>query len=229
MVKILFVEDDINLREIYAARLSAEDYTVVVASDGEEALAKAVQEKPDLIVLDVMMPKISGFDVLDIIRSTPEIKNTKVIVLTALSQEADRQRADSLGASKYLVKSQITLEDVVDAIKVSLGQPTSSPAPNDNSSQADDDTAVQAKSDEPAAIHDVSGSATSSSSSDTNQDDTPAEEIEDKVQTMLEKTEPSLNTKNQDQKSDNTSNEQSIADLNETDSTTKQDKSSKTS
>jgi DNA-binding response OmpR family regulator len=228
MVKILFVEDDINLREIYAARLSAEDYTVVVASDGEEALAKAVQEKPDLIVLDVMMPKISGFDVLDIIRSTPEIKNTKVIVLTALSQEADRQRADSLGASKYLVKSQITLEDVVDAIKVSLGQPTSSPAPNDNSSQTDD-TAVQAKSDEPAAIHDISGSATSSSSSDTNQDDTPAEEIEDKVQTMLEKAEPSLNTKNQDQKSDNTANEQSIADLNEADSTTKQDKSSKIS
>jgi CheY-like chemotaxis protein len=228
MFKILFVEDDINLREIYAARLSAEDYTVVVASDGEEALAKAVQEKPDLIVLDVMMPKISGFDVLDIIRSTPEIKNTKVIVLTALSQEADRQRADSLGASKYLVKSQITLEDVVDAIKVSLGQPTSSPAPNDNSSQADD-TAVQAKGNEPAAIHDVSGSATSSSSSDTNQDDTPPEEIEDKVQTMLEKTEPSLNTKNQDQKSDNTANEQSIADLNETDSTTKQDKSSKIS
>jgi DNA-binding response OmpR family regulator len=132
MAKILLVEDDVNLREIYSARFAAESYQVITASDGEEALATAVRERPDLIVLDVMMPKISGFDVLDILRSTPETKETKVIMMTALSQESDRQRGESLGANKYLIKSQVTLEDVVNSVKESLGAapaaPTSTPA-----------------------------------------------------------------------------------------------------
>jgi DNA-binding response OmpR family regulator len=127
MATILLVEDDINLREIYAARLSAENYTVVAASDGEDALAKAIQSKPDLILLDIMMPKISGFDVLDIIRSTPETKNIKVIMLTALSQDTDRKRGEKLGVDKYLVKSQITLEDVVETVK-SVAAPSKAPA-----------------------------------------------------------------------------------------------------
>lgn len=108
----MLVEDDNNLREIYEARLLAEGYEIVSAKDGEEALATAVKEKPDLIISDVMMPKISGFDMLDILRSTPETKNTKVIMMTALSQAEDKARADKLGADKYLVKSQVTLEDV---------------------------------------------------------------------------------------------------------------------
>lgn len=112
MTKIMLVEDDNNLREIYEARLLAEGYEIVSAKDGEEALATAVKEKPDLIISDVMMPKISGFDMLDILRSTPETKNTKVIMMTALSQAEDKARADKLGADKYLVKSQVTLEDV---------------------------------------------------------------------------------------------------------------------
>ena len=109
MAKLMLVEDDMNLREIYAARLSAEGYQVVTASDGEEALATAVKEKPELIILDVMMPKISGFDVLDILRSTPETKTAKVIMMTALSQQSDRERGERLGADRYLVKSQVTL------------------------------------------------------------------------------------------------------------------------
>jgi CheY-like chemotaxis protein len=112
MAKIMLVEDDNNLREIYEARLLAEGYQIVSAKDGEEALALAVKEKPDLIISDVMMPKISGFDMLDILRSTPETKNTKVIMMTALSQTEDKGRADKLGADRYLVKSQVTLEDV---------------------------------------------------------------------------------------------------------------------
>lgn len=112
MTKIMLVEDDNNLREIYEARLLAEGYEIVSAQDGEEALAIAVKEKPDLIISDVMMPKISGFDMLDILRSTPETKDTKVIMMTALSQAEDKQRADRLGADRYLVKSQVTLEDV---------------------------------------------------------------------------------------------------------------------
>lgn len=120
MAKLLIVEDDFSLRDIYSARLVAEGYDVVTASDGEEALAVAVREHPDLIILDVMMPKISGFDVLDILRSTPDTKKTKVIMMTALSQDSDRQRGEALGVDKYLVKSQVTLEDVVVAAKQAL-------------------------------------------------------------------------------------------------------------
>ncbi len=113
MTKLMLVEDDNNLREIYGARLQAEGYEIVSAKDGEEALALAVKERPDLIISDVMMPKISGFDMLDILRSTPETKDTKVIMMTALSQKEDQERGEKLGADRYLVKSQVTLEDVV--------------------------------------------------------------------------------------------------------------------
>lgn len=121
MTKIMLVEDDNNLREIYEARLRAEGYEIVSAADGEEALAIAVREKPDLIISDVMMPKISGFDMLDILRSTPETKNAKVIMMTALSQTEDKERASKLGADRYLVKSQVTLEDVVNVAREVLG------------------------------------------------------------------------------------------------------------
>ena len=116
MSKILLVEDDKSLREIYGVRLSAEGYEIVAAGDGEEALAIAVKERPDLIISDVMMPKISGFDMLDILRATPETKDLKVIMMTALSSEDQRQRGESLGANRYLVKSQVGIEDVVRAV-----------------------------------------------------------------------------------------------------------------
>src|SRR4029078_11100877 len=116
MTKVMLVEDDNNLREIYEARLLAEGYEIVSAQDGEEALALAVKERPDLIIADIMMPKISGFDMLDILRSTPETKDTKVIMMTALSQAVDKDRANKLGADRYLVKSQVTLEDVAKVV-----------------------------------------------------------------------------------------------------------------
>lgn len=115
MAKILLVEDDNNLREIYEARLAAEGYEIVSAQDGEEALVAAKKEMPDLIIADVMMPRISGFEMLDILRNTEGIKDVKVIMLTALGQAEDRTRASQLGADRYLVKSQVTLEDIVKA------------------------------------------------------------------------------------------------------------------
>lgn len=121
MSKIMLVEDDNSLREIYSIRLTAEGYTIVSASDGEEALAVAVRERPDLIISDVMMPKISGFDMLDILRSTPETRNIKVIMMTALSSEDQRQRGEGLGADRYLVKSQVGIEDVVNVVHEVLG------------------------------------------------------------------------------------------------------------
>lgn len=113
MTKILLVEDDKSLREIYGVRLLAEGYDIVSAGDGEEALAMAIKERPQLIVSDVMMPKISGFDMLDILRSTTETKDIKVIMMTALSSEDQRARGEALGADRYLVKSQVGIEDVV--------------------------------------------------------------------------------------------------------------------
>ncbi|QQS19380.1 response regulator [Candidatus Saccharibacteria bacterium] len=117
MAKLLLVEDDNNLREIYQARLSAEGYDIVTAQNGEEALSVAKQAHPDLIISDVMMPRISGFEMLDILRATPELANTKIIMLTALGQAEDQARANKLGADKYLVKSQVTLEDIVNSVR----------------------------------------------------------------------------------------------------------------
>ena len=132
MATILLVEDDSNLREIYGARLEAEGYTIVSANDGEEALTASVREKPDLIISDVMMPKISGFDMLDILRSTPETKDVKVVMMTALGQDEDRERGKSLGADHYLVKSQVTLDDVVNLVREILGEGTKEAKPHES-------------------------------------------------------------------------------------------------
>lgn len=115
--KILLVEDDDALANVYLTRLQAEGFEVRRVPNGEDALAAAVEYKPALILLDVMMPKVSGFDVLDILRNTPETASTKIIMLTALSQEADKERAESLGVDDYLVKSQVVIADVVERIK----------------------------------------------------------------------------------------------------------------
>jgi len=129
MTKIMLVEDDKSLREIYGVRLLAEGYDIVSAGDGEEALAMAIKERPNLIVSDVMMPKISGFDMLDILRSTTETKNIRVIMMTALSSEEQRQRGETLGADRYLVKSQVGIEDVVRVVhEVLEDQPGATPA-----------------------------------------------------------------------------------------------------
>ena len=128
MTKILLVEDDQSLREIYGIRLTAEGYEIASAGDGEAALALAVKERPDLIISDVMMPKISGFDMLDILRSTPETANIKVIMMTALSADDQKARGESLGADRFLVKSQVGIEDVVNAVHEVLNDTNGAPA-----------------------------------------------------------------------------------------------------
>lgn len=118
--KVLLVEDDDALANVYTTRLQAEGFTIRRVANGEEAFDAAVDFKPELVLLDVMMPKVSGFDVLDILRNTPQTANVKIIMLSALSQESDRKRADSLGADDYLVKSQVVIADVVERIKYHL-------------------------------------------------------------------------------------------------------------
>lgn len=119
--RILLVEDDDALANVYSMRLQAEGFDVRRVSNGEDALATALSYNPDLVMLDVMMPKISGFDVLDILRNTPETANLKIVMITALSQESDKERAESLGVDDYLVKSQVVIADVVERIKHHLG------------------------------------------------------------------------------------------------------------
>ncbi|NCU43774.1 response regulator [Candidatus Saccharibacteria bacterium] len=119
--KILLVEDDEVLASVYHARLELEGFDIREVHNGEEALSAALDYRPDLILLDAMMPKISGFDVLDILRNTPETMNLRVVMLTALSQDKDRQRAESLGVDDYLVKSQVVIGDVMARVKHHLG------------------------------------------------------------------------------------------------------------
>ena len=119
--KILLVEDDVALAAVYRSRLELEDFDTKEVNNGEEALAAAKEFQPDLILLDAMMPKISGFDVLDILRNTPETANIRVIMLTALSQPKDKERAESLGVDDYLVKSQVVIGDVVERVRHHLG------------------------------------------------------------------------------------------------------------
>lgn len=121
--KILLVEDDEALAAVYKSRLELEGFETMEVNNGEKALSAAIEFRPDLILLDVMMPKISGFDVLDILRNTPETANIHVVMLTALSQPKDKEKAEALGVDDYLVKSQVVIGDVVERIRHHLGMP----------------------------------------------------------------------------------------------------------
>ena len=159
MAKVLLVEDDNNLREIFEMRLQAEGYETLIASDGEEALVVALKEKPDLIIADIMMPKMSGFEMLETLRAAPDMKDVKVVMMTALGQAEDQARGEKLGVVKYLVKSQVTLEDFVRVVKevVQPGEsggaaksettPTDSRGP-DQSVEADDKTTNNKESEQ---------------------------------------------------------------------------------
>jgi two-component system phosphate regulon response regulator PhoB len=118
--RILLVEDDDALANVYLIRLQAEGFDVHRVSNGEDALATALKYHPDLVLLDIMMPKVSGFDVLDILRNTPETSHVKIMMLTALGQESDIERAKALGVNDYLVKSQVVIADVVGRIRKQL-------------------------------------------------------------------------------------------------------------
>ena len=125
--KILLVEDDQALANVYEARLNIEGFETKWVENGEDALSATIEFRPDLILLDAMMPKISGFDVLDILRNTPETNNIHVVMLTALSQPKDKERAESLGVDDYLVKSQVVIGDVIERVRYHLGMTEQAP------------------------------------------------------------------------------------------------------
>lgn len=118
---ILLVDDDLTLREMYEERLKAEGYNITQATNGEEALEKLKDSKPDIILLDIMMPKVNGFDVLKELKANSEMKDIPVIILTALIQDVDRVQGKKLGAVDYIVKSETMPGEVIAKIKNALG------------------------------------------------------------------------------------------------------------
>lgn len=118
---VLIVEDQQPLAEVYRIRLMAEGYQVWIATDGEAAVDMALQLQPDLILLDMMLPKRSGFGVLESLHNHPNLAQTKVIVMSALAEKVDKERGFGLGVSNWLVKSQATLEEVMGSIRAVLG------------------------------------------------------------------------------------------------------------
>jgi two-component system phosphate regulon response regulator PhoB len=131
--KILLVEDDHALAAVYLTRIEAEGFKVKHCDNGESALSSALEYRPDLILLDVMMPKISGFDVLDILRHTPETAHTRIMILSALGQDSDIERAKALGVDEYLIKSQATISEVMSHVRRLLGMPAAPAVPRPQS------------------------------------------------------------------------------------------------
>lgn len=117
MAKILIIEDETPLREALKIKLTKEGYEAIEAQDGIQGIEMAKAEKPDLIFLDVIMPKLNGLDVLKEIKSNSALMNCTVIMLTNLPEESAKQKAKELGASEYLVKSNSPLEALMEKVK----------------------------------------------------------------------------------------------------------------
>ncbi len=114
--RILLVEDDRFLRKAAEVRLRRAGYTVITAADGEEAIATASATRPDLVLLDLIMPRMQGFEVLRLLRTQPNMKGVPIVVLTNLSQDADRERAMTHGANGYLIKANMSLDALAEAV-----------------------------------------------------------------------------------------------------------------
>ena len=117
---ILLVEDDEFLAELYATKLNLEDYEVALASDGEKGLKMIKELKPDLILLDIILPKMDGFEILKNIKTNKNLKKIPVILLTNLSQKDEVKKGLELGADDYLIKAHFMPSEVVKKIKQTI-------------------------------------------------------------------------------------------------------------
>jgi len=120
MKKILFIEDEFTLQETMGKFLEREGYKIIHALDGKIGLQLAKKEKPDLILLDLVLPKLSGFEVLKKIKEDEKIQNTPVIVLTNLGSSEDIKKILELGATTFLIKADQNLKDIAEKIKYAL-------------------------------------------------------------------------------------------------------------
>ena len=118
--KILIVEDDIHVSRLFQIQFEKMGFATVLGFDGEEAIKMLANEKPDLVILDLMIPKKDGFEVIEEIRKNSFFLKTPVIVISNLGQETDKARALGLGATEYLVKIDHPIQDIVDMVKAYL-------------------------------------------------------------------------------------------------------------
>lgn len=116
MKKILYIEDDKAIADIFKKRFTKEGYSVEICDNGEDGLKAVLDFMPDLVITGILMPKVSGFDVIDILKQTDETKHIPIVVLSALSRQEDKDRAKKLGAIDYMVMSQVVISDVVTRI-----------------------------------------------------------------------------------------------------------------
>ncbi len=116
-IKVLLVEDESMIVDIYKMRLEEEGFEVLVTDKGTEAFEIASKEKPNIILLDVILPEIDGFSVLQMIKDDSKTKNIPVMMLTNLGQDSDKEKGSQLGAVEYFIKSQHTPADVLSAVK----------------------------------------------------------------------------------------------------------------
>jgi DNA-binding response OmpR family regulator len=119
--KVMIIEDDRFLSSLIKARLEKEGFEVEQAFDGEEAIQALKQIKPGLVVLDLIMPRVTGFEVLEAISLDPELHKIPIVILSNLAQDSDVAKAKSLGATEYFVKVRVSIDDVVNKVKSILG------------------------------------------------------------------------------------------------------------
>ena len=122
--KILIVDDEKDLSSIYKTSLEAEGFEVQYCDNAETALQVAREFRPDLILLDLMMPRLSGFEAIELFRSTPETSATKIVIFSALTQPEDMAKATERGADDYIVKSSLSFLEVVARIKQLINPPS---------------------------------------------------------------------------------------------------------
>src|SRR5690606_35071538 len=127
-IKILIVEDDLFIRELYERQLSLAGYDVASAADGPEGLTKINQKVPNLLLLDIMLPKMNGLDLLKAIKAQDQTKNVPVILLTNLGQDSVIKEGFNLGADGYLIKSAYTPDQIIEEIKKFLTQTSKTPS-----------------------------------------------------------------------------------------------------
>lgn len=120
-VSILLVEDDPFLSNLLKVRLQKENLEVIYAKDGDEAIKKLVDSRPSLILLDLILPKKSGFEVLEKVSTDPQLKSLPIIIISNLGQTSDIQRGKDLGAIEYFVKAKISIDDLVSKVREFLG------------------------------------------------------------------------------------------------------------